>query len=148
MNLKDKMTFHVTGITDKMKTTVKAKQHEIILDEPPVVGGNDAGPDPLSYLLASLAGCENIIANMVAQEMNFDLQSLQFDVKGQLDPKGMRGQEGARVFFEKVWFKASVLTSESPERLAELKEITDARCPVLTMMKASGIELETEWVKA
>ncbi|WP_309143116.1 OsmC family protein [Domibacillus sp. A3M-37] len=148
MDLKDKMTFHVTGITDKMKTTVKAKQHEIIIDEPPVVGGNNEGPDPLSSLLASLAGCENIVANMVAQEMNFDLQSMNIDVKGQLDPLGMRGEAGVQVFFEKVWFKAIVSTSESPERLAELKEKTDARCPVLTMMKASGIELETEWVKA
>jgi putative redox protein len=147
MNLKDKMTFHVTGTTEKMKTTVKSKQHEIIIDEPPAMGGKDEGPDPLSYLLASLAGCENIVANMVAQEMNFDLQSMNFDVKGRLDPRGLRGEAGAQVFFEKVWFKASVVTSESPERITELKEKTDARCPVLTMMKAAGIELETEWAK-
>ncbi|WNS80347.1 OsmC family protein [Domibacillus sp. DTU_2020_1001157_1_SI_ALB_TIR_016] len=148
MDLKDKMTFHVTGTTEKLKTTIQSKQHTIILDEPPAVGGGDKGSDPLSYLLASLAGCENIIAYMVAQEMNFDLQSMEMDVKGVLDPLGMRGEPGVQVFFEKVSFKAKVSTSESEERLAELKEKTDARCPVLTMMKAAGIELETEWVKA
>ncbi|OAH59674.1 hypothetical protein AWH48_00785 [Domibacillus aminovorans] len=58
------MTFHVTGITEKMKTTVKAKQHEIIIDEPPILGRNDERPDPLSYVLASLAGYENIVAAM------------------------------------------------------------------------------------
>ncbi|WP_046175719.1 OsmC family protein [Domibacillus indicus] len=147
MNLTDKMTFHVSGASEKFKTTIKSKQHEIILDEPKEIGGSDAGPDPLSYLLASLAGCENIIAVMVAQEMDFDLQSLQFDVKGQLDPKGMRGETGARVFFEKVWFKVIVNTTESDERIAELKEKTDARCPVLTMMRAAGIELEIDWTK-
>lgn len=141
------MTFHVTGITENMKTTVKAKQHEIIIDEPPILGGFDEGPDPLSYLLASLAGCENIVASMVAREMNFDLQSMNFDVKGEFDPRGMRGDAGVQVFFKKVWFKVSIATSESAERTAELKEKTDARCPVLTMMKAAGIELETEWVK-
>lgn len=148
MDLKDQMTFHVTGKTEKLKTTVQSKQHTLVLDEPPAVGGGDEGPDPLSYLLASLAGCENIVAYMVAQEMNFDLQSMDIDVKGQLDPLGMRGEPGVQVFFEKVWFQATVSTSESAERLAELKEKTDARCPVLTMMKAAGIELETEWVKA
>lgn len=147
MNLTDKMTFHVTGTSEKFKTTVKSKQHEIIIDEPPAVGGNDEGPDPLSYLLASLAGCENIVANMVAQEINFDLQSMKFDVKGQFDPSGMRGEKGAQVFFEKVWFNVIVETSESDERIAELKEKTDARCPVLTMMKAAGIEMNTEWAR-
>jgi len=147
MDLKDQMTFHVTGKTEKLKTTVQSKQHTLILDEPPAVGGGDEGPDPLSYLLASLAGCENIVAYMVAQEMNFDLQSMDIDVKGQLDPLGMRGEPGVQVFFEKVWFQATVSTSESAERLAELKEKTDARCPVLTMMRAAGIELETDWIK-
>ncbi|OMP66385.1 osmotically inducible protein C [Domibacillus epiphyticus] len=146
--MKDKMTFHVIGKTQKMKTTVKSKQHEIIMDEPPLLGGNDEGPDPLSYLLASLAGCENVIANMVAQEMNFDLQSINFDVKGQLDPRGIRGEAGAQVTFEKVWFKVSVVTSEPSERLTELKEKTDARCPVLTMIRAAGIEIEVDWEKA
>lgn len=148
MDLKDKMTFHVTGTTEKLKTTIQSKQHTLILDEPPAVGGGDEGPDPLSYLLASLAGCENIIAYMVAQEMNFDLQSMEMDVKGVLDPLGMRGEPGVQVFFEKVSFKAKVSTSESEERLAELQEKTDARCPLMTMMRAAGIELETEWVKA
>ena len=147
MDLKDQMTFHITGKTEKLKTTVQSKQHTLILDEPPAVGGGDEGPDPLSYLLASLAGCENIVAYMVAQEMNFDLQSMDIDVKGQLDPLGMRGEPGVQVFFEKVWFQATVSTSESAERLAELKEKTDARCPVLTMMRAAGIELETDWIK-
>lgn len=147
MDLKDQMTFHVTGKTEKLKTTVQSKQHTLILDEPPAVGGGDEGPDPLSYLLASLAGCENIVAYMVAQEMNFDLQSMDIDVKGQLDPLGMRGEPGVQVFFEKVWFQATVSTSESAERLAELKEKTEARCPVLTMVKAAGTELETKWLK-
>lgn len=147
MDLLDKMTFHVTGKSEKMKTAIKAKQHEIIIDEPEVVGGNDEGPDPLSYLLASLAGCENIVANMIAQEMDFDLQSMSFDVKGEFDPRGMRGEPGVQVFFQKVWFNVRVKTSESSERLAELKEKTDARCPVLTMMKSAGVEFETNWSK-
>ncbi|OAH59675.1 MULTISPECIES: hypothetical protein [Bacillaceae] len=59
----------------------------------------------------------------------------------------MREEAGAQVFFKKVWLKVSVATNESAERLAELKEKTDARCLIMTMMKAAGIELETEWVK-
>ena len=143
-----KMEFHVTGTTDGMKSNLKAEQHNITIDEPPAMGGTDKGPDPLSGLLATLAGCENVIANMVAKEMNFDLQSIEFDVHGELDPRGLMGESGVRPYFEKVQINAKVTTSESQERIDELREKTDARCPVFTTLKAADVELEANWTKA
>ncbi len=112
------------------------------------MGGTDDGQDPLSNLLASLAGCENVIANMVAKEMEFDLKSIEFDVNGELDPRGLMGQADVRPYFEKVSVHAKVTTSESQDRIDELKEKTDARCPVYTTLKAAGVELEANWTKA
>ncbi|WP_280771855.1 OsmC family protein [Salipaludibacillus daqingensis] len=144
----EKMTFNVTGTTEKMKANLKSNQHTIIIDEPPNMGGSDEGPDPISNMLASLAGCENVIANMVAKEMKFDLESIEFDIRGELDPRGLMGNASVRPFFEKVQVDAKVSTSESQDRIDELKEKTDARCPVFTTLKAAGVELEANWVKA
>lgn len=146
--MSEKMTFDVTGTTDKMKADLRSKQHEIIIDEPPEMGGSDKGQDPISNLLASLAGCENVIANLVAQEMKFDLQSIEFDIHGELDPRGLMGDASVRPYFEKVQVNAKVTTSESQDRIDELKEKVDARCPVYTMLKAADVELEANWTKA
>ncbi|WP_019416178.1 OsmC family protein [Paenisporosarcina sp. TG20] len=142
------MTFQVTGTSNKMKSELNAKNHAITIDEPPSMGGTDQGIDPLSNLLASLAGCENVIANLVAKEMKFDLQGIEFDVKGQLDPRGLMGQTDVQPYFNHVSVHAKVKTNETQERINELREKTDARCPVYTTFKAAGIPIEANWEKA
>ncbi|RSL31844.1 OsmC family peroxiredoxin [Salibacterium salarium] len=146
--MSNKMSFEVTGHTEKMKSNLEAKNHSIVIDEPPEMGGTDQGPDPLSNLLASLAGCENVIANMVAKEMDFDLQRIDFHVTGELDSRGLMGQADVQPYFNKVTIHAKVQTSESEERLNELKEKTDARCPVYTTFEAANIPIHAEWTIA
>lgn len=102
----------------------------------------------MGTLLSALAGCENVIANMVAKEMDFDLQGIEFDIRGEFDPRGLMGEAGIRPYFEKVTVEAKVKTNESEERIQELQEITDSRCPVYTTLKAAGVEMVPHWVKA
>jgi uncharacterized OsmC-like protein len=42
--------------------------------------------------------------------------------------------------------QATVVTDESPERLAEVVEETEARCPVYNLMTDAGVNIETLWV--
>ncbi|WP_243646980.1 hypothetical protein [Scopulibacillus darangshiensis] len=51
-------------------------------------------------------------------------------------------------YFENVVIEARVKTEESEDRVKELQEKTDQRCPVFTMLKAACIELEPDWTKA
>ncbi|KGX90531.1 osmotically inducible protein C [Pontibacillus halophilus JSM 076056 = DSM 19796] len=142
-------TFHITTNSEGMRTDIVAPHdNELIVDEPANMGGTNKGADPLSTLLASLAGCENVIANMVAKEMDFDLQNIKFDIKGSLDPRGLMGDESVRPYFQTVEVNATIETSESEERIKELQEKTDARCPVYTTLQAAGVELTPNWVKA
>ncbi|KPB03247.1 OsmC family protein [Bacillus sp. CHD6a] len=143
-----KATFNVTAESAGMRSDIKAGKHTIIIDEPASMGGKDTGADPLSTMLASLAGCENVIANFVAKEIGFDLQGMSFTITGELDTRGLMGEEGVRPYFEKISIQALVKTTESNERIQELKEMTDKRCPVYTGFKAAGVELLTEWKKA
>jgi putative redox protein len=146
--MSQKMSFEVTGTTNGMTTELDSKNHRIVIDEPESMGGADKGQDPLSNLLASLAGCENVIANMVAKEIDFDLQGIDFRVTGELDPRGLMGQADVKPYFYDVSIEAEVKTSESEDRIEELKQMTDARCPVYTTLEAAGIPIRAEWNKA
>lgn len=143
-----KMTFEVQGTSRKFESSIEAGKHTITIDEPKSLGGTDKGIDPLSNLLASLAGCENAIANFVAKEMKFDLQGIKFNVDGELDSEGMMGDPNVRAYFQTVNIEAIVETTESEERVQELKEKTDARCPVYNTLKAADVKLNSTWKRA
>ncbi|GGK08439.1 hypothetical protein GCM10007043_23160 [Calditerricola satsumensis] len=85
---------------------------------------------------------------MVAKEIGFDLQGIEFDIEGELDLRGLKGEPNVRPYFQKVIVNAKVKTSEPEERIRQLQEITDSRCPVFTMMKAAGVEMVVNWTKA
>ncbi len=143
-----KMKFEVQGNTSKFEANIQAGNHSLVIDEPKSLGGTDKGIDPLSNLLASLVGCENAIANFVAKEIKFDLQGIDFKVDGELDSRGLMGDSRVRTYFETINIQAFVKTSESEERVQELKEKTDARCPVFNTLKAADITINSEWKKA
>ncbi|MGD7045806.1 OsmC family protein [Jeotgalibacillus proteolyticus] len=143
-----KMNEKITAISKGMYTEGKSHEHTVVIDEPASMGGTNEGANPLATLLVSLAGCENAIANFVAKEMEFDLQGIDFEVQGELDSRGMMGDEEVRPYFQKITVHASVHTSESEERLKELQEKVDKRCPVYTTMVAADVEMVPKWIKA
>lgn len=141
------MIEQVKAISKGMYTEGTSHSHKVIIDEPTRMGGTDQGANPLATLLISLAGCENAIANFVAKEINFDLKGISFEIKGDIDPRGMMGEEGVRPYFQKITVNAEVSTNESEERIQELQEIVDARCPIYTTMVAAGVEMIANWTK-
>ncbi|MFZ3591548.1 OsmC family protein [Bacillus sp. DJP31] len=143
-----KTKINVKAQTKGMQSIIKAGKHTITIDEPAAMGGKDTGADPLSALLSALAGCENVIANFVAKEIEFDLQGIEFEITGVLDTRGLMGNPDVKPYFEKVRIDAKVNTSETQERIDQLQKSTDERCPVFTTFKAAGIELDVNWTKA
>lgn len=143
-----KMKFNVDAQSEGLAVKVKVGKHEIILDEGANMGGKDLGPNPLQNLLAALASCENVTAHMVATEMKFDLQGLSFSVEGEFDPRGFMGDPNVRPYFESVTVAAKVTTSEPDDRIKELQEKVESRCPVYTLLKAGDVQLNDSWTKA
>lgn len=144
----NKMKLRVTGTTNGVTTEVKAGKHTVILDEAAQMGGKDAGANPLQYLLSALAGCENVTANFVAKELKFDLQGITFEINGEFDPRGFMGDPSVRTYFETITVNAKVQTTESEERIKELQELVEKRCPVYGTLKAAGVEMIDNWVQA
>ena len=74
------------------KTKVKARNFEILVDEPQDLGGTNEGANPVEYLLASYAGCLNVMGHLVAKELDFELKGMEIDLAGSLNPARLFGQ--------------------------------------------------------
>lgn len=73
----------VTGTSESpTKLAVSVRDFSFVIDEPANFGGTDAGPNPVEYSLASLAGCLNVVIHLIAQERGVELRSLRLTVKG------------------------------------------------------------------
>ena len=113
------------------KVKVTAGKFTMIVDEPPNLGGTDDGANPVEYVLAALAGCLNVVGNMVAKEMGFELKSLSFDVEGELDPAGFMGKsKDVRPGYQEILVKAHVETDADEQTLNKWLETIESRCPV------------------
>src|SRR5690554_4629564 len=129
---------------EKMKTVVETGKHSFIIDEPPSMGGTDEGADPLSTLLGVLVSCENVIVRLAANEMNFQLGTVEYEASGNLDTRGLMGDPSVRTYFETVNVKVTLDTEESQERIAELQEKVEARCPIYQTLKVANVDLVSE----
>lgn len=142
------MEITINAEGDGTTLTSKAGNHQLVLDANPEMGGNDKGPNPMQALLSALAACENITAIGLAEEMDFDLQNIDFKITGKIDPRGPMGDPEVRTYFETVEIEATLKTTESAERIKELKEAVEARCPTYGIFAAANVEMIDNWVKA
>jgi uncharacterized OsmC-like protein len=68
-----------------MRAVVRARQFELVVDEPPESGGTDTGPMPTEYLLGSLAACYSIALAWAARKRDLALAPFTVDVRGTYD---------------------------------------------------------------
>ncbi|RKD24577.1 osmotically inducible protein C [Ammoniphilus oxalaticus] len=143
------MNFKIEGTGTGMRFDAVADgKHKVTIDEPASLGGKDTAANPISTLLASLLGCENVMAQIIAKEMNFDLQGISFEVDATLDTRGLMGDPNVDPKLQTVIVKAFLQTSESSERIQQLQDTVDARCPIYQIIKSAGILIRNEWSKA
>lgn len=113
------------------KTVVEARDFKIIVDEPQNLGGTDAGPNPVEYVLAALAGCMNVVGHVVAKEMNFELRSLALEIEGDLDPGKFMGKSmKERAGYKEIRVVLKPESDASKEVLDKWVEAVENRCPV------------------
>lgn len=113
------------------RTQVKARNFTMYVDEPPQLGGEDKGANPVEYLLAALAGCLNVVGHMVAEEMNIKLDGLTIDIEGILNPAKFQGKSDAeRAGYKQINVTIRAKTNAPDDVLKKWIETVESRCPV------------------
>jgi uncharacterized OsmC-like protein len=120
---------------------------EFATDEPIAHGGTGEGPSPLHTVLGALCGCEAVTFNRTAKDFDFSYEGISFAADYKIDIRGRMGIRGVRQHFKQVRLEATVTTSESEERLAEVVEETENRCPVFNLMRDANVDLEVRWIR-
>jgi uncharacterized OsmC-like protein len=131
----------LVGVTE---VDVRIRDHELTIDEPPSLGGADAGANPVELVLAGLGGCQAIALRVWATKLGIPFDSVRVVVEGDLDVRGFFGvDDEVRPGYGGVRVTAYVSGPETPERYAELYEAVEAHCPVQDII-ANPVPVATE----
>lgn len=113
------------------KTVVEARDFEFVVDEPSALGGTNAGPNPVEYLIGAWAGCLNVVVHTVAEERGIDLENVELEIQGTLDPRKFLGAaEDVRAGYQELDVTISVESDAGQDALDALSETVEERCPV------------------
>lgn len=121
--------------TANWATQVVTGRHSLTVDEPPALGGQDAGPAPYDVLLASLGACTAITLRMYAERKGWPLTAAEVDLK--------HYKEGDRSKIERLLHLTGDLDAAQRARLADIAE----RTPVTLTLKA-GADISTRLAEA
>ena len=108
----------------------------------------DTGPNPVEVVLAALATCQEITYRAYATTLGIPLESVSVTLEGSLDLRGFFAvRDGVRAGFNDVRGVVNLKSSAPDAELAKLKDVVDAHCPVLDILRAPvsvDLRLETQ----
>lgn len=132
-------TFIHSGEEDDSRT----KPFELSGDEPPILLGNNKGPNAVELLLQSLAFCYSVgfIANAAAR--GIEVSRMEYTIEGDFDVRPFLGLEGERPGFTRIRAKGTVSSpNATKEQLVELCQYVQDTSPVRDSL-ANAVPVET-----
>ena len=105
--------------------------HTFVTDEPIAAGGEDAGPDPYTLLLAALGSCISMTVNLYARRKQWPLESVTVRLRqSRIHSKDCKecllDKEG---YVHRIERSVTITGPLSDEQHARLQEIAH-KCPV------------------
>ncbi|MFA9447128.1 OsmC family protein [Egicoccus sp. AB-alg6-2] len=116
-----------------------------VTDEPVPHGGTGEGPSPLQTVLGALCGCEGVTFKRAADDLGLDYEGIEFEASYTIDIRGRKGDRTVRPHFQTIKVVARVFTAASQEDLRAVVEETEARCPVLSLVRDAGVDVTMVW---
>lgn len=135
MKYKFEEPIHASIGVEKYQCTVQWRSGKFIVDEPPTNGGKDAGPDPFTLLLSSIASCTLITLRMYIDHKGWDIPEIAVNANLYQEP----GKENTKktIIDRDVVFLCEV----DDEKKNRLREIAD-HCPISKLVKGE-VEVRT-----
>ncbi|WP_115891370.1 OsmC family protein [Haloferax sp. Atlit-48N] len=126
------LTFAVAAAAESpTETRVSVRDFEFVVDEPESLGGANAGPNPVEYVLGALAGCLNVTAHVVAREMDLDVRDLEIAIEGDLNPATFMGKrDDGRAGYEEIRVAVTADVDADEATIDAWLAAVESRCPV------------------
>lgn len=126
------LTFKIEGEAQTpARIAASAREFIIVVDEPPALGGDDQGANPVEYLLASYAGCINVVAHLTAKELGIKLSGLRIQIEGNINPACLFGKSDEdRAGFKQIKVLFIPETNASQEEIENWIATIKNRCPI------------------
>lgn len=119
----------LVGVTE---VDVRLDGEVIKADQPPALGGKDAGPKPVEFALAALGSCQAMTYRFWSEKLGIRFDDIKVDVEGDLDVQGILGlRDGVRPGFGAVSVNVHISGPEPHQRYQELQHAVNSHCPVL-----------------
>lgn len=115
-------------------------KHSIRIDEPPVLGGADSGPNPVELLLSALGGCMVVLLNAFAPAHQVSISKLSVAVEGDLDPDGFMDRAAVRPGFSAIRYRVDIESPSPQEAIDALIAHAERACPVKDTLQGVPIE--------
>lgn len=104
----------------------------LTLDEPPGIGGEDAGYNPVELILAALGTCQEIVYVAYASVLDIPLDSVKVNVKGYLDLQGLLSlDESVPPGYQEIQFETIIESPADEDTIHKLVKTVETHCPVL-----------------
>jgi putative redox protein len=110
---------------------VTVGRHELVVDEPESLGGDDLGPNPYDHLCIALGACTSMTIRMYAERKGWALGRVTVEVD--------HAKRSGTDVFTRVLHLQGDLDDEQRTRLLEIAD----RCPVHRTL-STGATIETE----
>ncbi len=130
------------------KVDITGTEWNFQLDEPTEDGGTNSGANPMQYFAASLAGCQNEQAQVVADELSLSINQIGISLEIDLDLSGFMGvSDHSNGSYKAVRIDAFVSGEVTDEQVKNLGKKVDERCPILALLRSSGCNITSNWSK-
>lgn len=120
----------VTSLVNLQNEVRYGNNHALLTDEPVEAGGEDAGPDPYTLLLAALGSCISMTVVLYAKRKQWPLEQVTVRLRQErvhaTDCLDCKNTEGYVHRIQRLVTFAGELTVEQRARLKEISQ----KCPV------------------
>jgi len=115
------------------KELTHKKSFELDADEPPLLLGEDQGPNPVEYALTALASCVTTSIVYHAAAKGIKLNSVESKLEGDIDLRGFLGMsKEVSPGYKEIRMNFKIDSDASPDQLKELIEYAPSLSPVFS----------------
>jgi uncharacterized OsmC-like protein len=136
--------FYGAGQTDQ----TRASAWNIDAGEPPILLGENEGPNPAEYLLHALAACLTTTLVYIASARGVQLDEVESTLEGDMDVRGALGlSKDVPNRFQAIRVSFRIKSDAPAEKLAEIVARAQARSAVFDTV-TNPVSVDVDFVKA